>query len=190
MKALNRNLRKDAKGDDVRPLHRELRLLGFRIPASETRAGIFGPRTEAAVREFQEKVGLKATGIVNRATARAINEQIAKLPAKAEGKAMTQSPAAPPLAKAAEEKPDHFTVTGTVTSPDRDVIGVLRVEIVGKQAGPDVPLADVKTDARGRYAVDFPASKLPAEMAKPDLQARISSGETFLAASEILYEAT
>ncbi|MFL6292610.1 MAG: neuraminidase-like domain-containing protein, partial [Thermoanaerobaculia bacterium] len=103
---------------------------------------------------------------------------------------MTQSPAAPPLAKAAEEKPDHFTVTGAVTSPGRDVIGVLRVEIVGKQAGPDVPLADVKTDARGRYAVDFPASKLPAEMAKPDLQARISSGETFLAASEILYEAT
>ena len=190
MKRQGRNLTNGTQGDDVRLLHRELRLLGFRIPASETRQGVFGPKTEAAVRKLQEKARLKVTGVVNRATARAIDEQIGKLPAKAGSKAMTQSPAAPPPAKAADEQSDSFKVTGTVTSPDRDVIGVLRVEIVRKQAGPDVPLAETTTDARGRYAVDFPASKLPAEMPKPDLQARISAGTIFLAASEIKYEAT
>jgi hypothetical protein len=190
MKSKSRILVNGTRGDDVRLVQEQLRRLGFRIPASETRDAVFGPRTQAAVRKIQEKAGLKATGVVNRATARAIDEQIASRAANAERKKAPRKAAASDQAGTAGESAPAFKVTGTVTSPERSVVGVLRVEIVAKQAGPDVALAETETDARGRYAVEFPESKVPAELAPPDLQARVFADKTFLAASEIRYDAT
>ena len=82
MKLQGRNLSNGTRGDDVRLLHHELLLLGFRLipDATEVNPGIFGPHTLVAVREFQEKAGLKVTGIVDEVTARAINDKVSGLP--------------------------------------------------------------------------------------------------------------
>jgi len=54
-----------ARGDDVRVLQTRLNLLGFDAGRED---GIFGQRTDHAVREFQRNVGLPVDGIVGRST--------------------------------------------------------------------------------------------------------------------------
>ena len=54
-----------ARGDDVRVLQTRLNLLGFDAGRED---GIFGQRTDQAVREFQRNVGLPVDGIVGRST--------------------------------------------------------------------------------------------------------------------------
>jgi N-acetylmuramoyl-L-alanine amidase len=49
------------RGDDVRDLQRKLNALGFDAGKED---GLFGPRTEGAVREFQRNVGEQADGMV------------------------------------------------------------------------------------------------------------------------------
>ncbi len=83
-----------------------------------------------------------------------------------------------------------YKVTGTVTSPDRPGVGGLRVQIADKNVGEDVALAETVTDERGRYQTSFQAPSLHERGKKqPDLQARAYVGQSFLAASEIRYNA-
>lgn len=63
---LSGNLRRGSRGDEVRRLQAALGL-----PATE-QDGIFGPRTEQAVRTFQQSQGLQVDGIVGRQTLAAI----------------------------------------------------------------------------------------------------------------------
>src|SRR5689334_20407342 len=49
------------RGDDVRALQARLNLLGFNAGRTD---GIFGDRTDRAVRDFQRNVGLPVDGIV------------------------------------------------------------------------------------------------------------------------------
>jgi peptidoglycan hydrolase-like protein with peptidoglycan-binding domain len=70
---------------DVDLLHAELARLGgefARLVASNTdgRSRFFGEATAAAVRLFQERQGLRTTGIVDEETARRINEAVDRLP--------------------------------------------------------------------------------------------------------------
>ncbi|WP_414170961.1 efflux RND transporter periplasmic adaptor subunit (plasmid) [Streptoverticillium reticulum] len=54
-----RTLKRGTTGDDVRQLQRDLRALGYR---SAEHDGTFGPGTQQAVKEWQAKHGLDATG--------------------------------------------------------------------------------------------------------------------------------
>jgi peptidoglycan hydrolase-like protein with peptidoglycan-binding domain len=67
-----RNLTLKMRGPDVDLLQQELRALGFDIAADETG---FGQATRKAVVAIQEQEGLAPTGIVDEATASAINRQ-------------------------------------------------------------------------------------------------------------------
>lgn len=60
-----RTLRRGDRGEDVKVLQRALRRAGFDAGNID---GIFGSRTEAAVRAFQRANGLQADGIVGRRT--------------------------------------------------------------------------------------------------------------------------
>lgn|GEM_PF-3331443 len=61
---------KDAPGaDEVRAVQRNLGTLGYAAGAAD---GIFGPRTEGAVKKFQADFGLKADGIVGKNTTRTL----------------------------------------------------------------------------------------------------------------------
>src|SRR5712691_11431291 len=57
------------RGDDVRALQARLNLLGFDVGKED---GIFGERSDHAVREFQRNVGLPSDGIVGATTLQAL----------------------------------------------------------------------------------------------------------------------
>lgn len=67
--AANPVLQIGAKGGSVRTLQELLNKAGVKCATD----GDFGPKTEAAVKEFQGKVGLEATGVVNHKTWAKIN---------------------------------------------------------------------------------------------------------------------
>lgn len=64
-----RVLQRGSRGADVRALQERLNEQGFPVGAVD---GIFGPNTQAAVRAFQEAVGLTSDGLVGRATKAAL----------------------------------------------------------------------------------------------------------------------
>src|SRR5439155_14089346 len=81
-----------------------------------------------------------------------------------------------------------YTVVGMVVSPGHAGVGGLRIQIVDKNVGQDVPLAEGFTDERGGYRIQFSSAALRQRgKEKPDLQARVFAGETFLAASDVRY---
>jgi peptidoglycan hydrolase-like protein with peptidoglycan-binding domain len=147
MNLQGRNLSVDVQGEDVRLLQSELRQLGFNVPASELQEAFFGPGTHEAVVRFKERLGLEPIDVVDAATATAINQAV---------------------------DASIYTVAGTVVSPDRAGVGNLRVEIVDKNVGEDVPLEEAVTDERGRYHTRFSALPLwERGKTQPDLQARV-----------------
>lgn len=58
------------RGDDVADLQRRLNALGFDAGRED---GIFGPHTEAALRQFQVNAGVAADGVAGPATCRALD---------------------------------------------------------------------------------------------------------------------
>jgi peptidoglycan hydrolase-like protein with peptidoglycan-binding domain len=64
------SLRHGSRGEDVRSLQNQLRSAGFNPGRSD---GIFGPRTERALRNYQSAMGLKNDGIAGRRTFAALN---------------------------------------------------------------------------------------------------------------------
>ena len=64
-------LRNGSSGDEVMALQKSLAAMGINPGPAD---GIFGPKTEAAVKQFQEKAGLSADGIVGPNTMAAMAE--------------------------------------------------------------------------------------------------------------------
>ena len=67
-------LRQGSSGDEVKDLQRSLRLAGQDTGPLD---GIFGPKTDAAVRAFQEAAGLSVDGIAGPNTVAALEEAVA-----------------------------------------------------------------------------------------------------------------
>ncbi|EFM08987.1 carboxyl-terminal protease [Paenibacillus curdlanolyticus YK9] len=66
-------LRKDQLGDDVRSLQQMLKALGYKVDRSD---GYFSAVTDQAVRQFQQASDLPVNGVVNNATADAIEKEV------------------------------------------------------------------------------------------------------------------
>ena len=81
-----RILKKGDQGADVRTMQELLTALGYDVGAKDGKAdGIFGPKTESAVKLFQQKNGLDVSGIANMETlellaARAADPDTPELP--------------------------------------------------------------------------------------------------------------
>ncbi len=73
------------RGDDVRELQRKLSALGFDAGRED---GMFGPRVEAALREFQRNIGHDVDGILGPETLRAVERL--RVPAAAASGAMVR----------------------------------------------------------------------------------------------------
>lgn len=161
---MNRDLKLDLHGDDVRALQDALEILGESVADAERQHSQFGQSTHDAVVRFQRANQLNPTGIVDAATAQAITAAV--------------------VASA-------YVVAGTVTSPDRAGVGGLRVVIVDRNVGEDVSLASTTTQRTGQFRVRFGPKQLAArQKSRPDLQARVFAGKTLLAASKVAYNAS
>jgi hypothetical protein len=85
-----------------------------------------------------------------------------------------------------------YTVSGVITSATSAGVGGLSVQVVDKHAGPDAPLAEATSDDGGRYSVTFNVALAwlrERNKTRADIQARVSRGPTFLAASAVAYNA-
>ena len=84
-----------------------------------------------------------------------------------------------------------FQVSGKVASRSRAGVDGLRVRIVDRAVGGDIQLAEVLTGAGGEYRVSFTdAESRRRGKARPDLQARVYTGETYLDSSDVFYNAS
>jgi Neuraminidase-like domain/Salmonella virulence plasmid 28.1kDa A protein len=106
------------------------------------------------------------------------------------------------LRRAAEEQ-GAYLVSGRVSSPGRASVSGLRVVIVDRNPGKDVPVIETITDVRGRYSVGFTAPSpgaagleagsiaqpVVSRKSKPDLQARVFSGDQLVGTSDTRYDA-
>jgi hypothetical protein len=77
-----------------------------------------------------------------------------------------------------------YTVSGTVTSPVSAGVGGLTVQLVAKNVGQDTLLTSSSTDPQGAYRLSAVSP-----LAKPALQIRVFAGNSFLAASVVVYNA-
>ncbi len=130
--------------------------------SQEQQAQTYNGGTVKAVVIFQQQHHLQSTGAVDAPTADTLNQILKDL--------------APP-----------YRVEGRVFSRSRAGVGGLRVQIVDKNVGADVRLTEVSTADDGSHRSAFPYS---GSKQKPDLQARVLSGEKFLGASDVHYNAS
>jgi hypothetical protein len=182
-----------AYGAAVARLHEFLRQQGVGLPASEVDRAFFGPLTRQEVQQYQRNNGLPPTGELDANTARLINI-VGQNPVP--GAPTTSGdvlPAGTASSTGIVPTPGGatFTVNGSVASNSRAGIAGLRVQIVDKNVGADVPLAETATGATGKYRASFESARsLKLGKTKPDLQARVYAGDALLASSEVLYDAT
>ena len=94
MRLEGRRLQAGMAGDDVRELHAELELLGYRLPENERDQGVFGVVTAAAVAHFQKSHGIWDTAKVDAQTAAALSRAIGE--ASASTVVMRVPPPPPP----------------------------------------------------------------------------------------------
>lgn len=89
-----------------------------------------------------------------------------------------------------EPLPDRYFVAGTVAGPGGAGVGGLRVVLADRNAIGDVTIKTLLTNNAGRFSAEFDAAAIRQRgKSKPDLQARVYSGSTFLAASAVRYNA-
>jgi len=85
-------LRRGSKGSEVKALQQYLNQLGYNCGTPD---GIFGTKTEAAVKAFQKAKGLTADGIVGPKTRAALNGSGSSAPAPDPSRGQTQNPSQP-----------------------------------------------------------------------------------------------
>jgi hypothetical protein len=155
----------NSQGEEVRLLHRELAQLGFQIPPTETIRGSFGPGTEAAVKQFQERHRLEPTGVVDETTARLLTAQIQSL--------------------------DKYKVRGQVLSAEGQPLAGAIVRAFDKDLRHEEMLGEVKTDAEGRFEITYTRAQFRRVGKKQaDLIVRVyDAAEALLGASPLIFKA-
>ncbi|HEY3132260.1 MAG TPA: neuraminidase-like domain-containing protein [Acidobacteriota bacterium] len=153
-----------------RPTVEELQALTEGLKLERTRSN-FGNATARLVRHFQNQQALgDHLAVVEATTAAAINKLLTDLGV------LTPSPT--------------FEVSGRVYTGDRAGVDGLRVQVVDKNAGPDVVLAEGATDNARNFTLSFTTTALPQGKSVPDLQVRVLNGDVLLGASDVRYNAT
>ena len=136
MNLQGRNLEPNLRGDDVKLLQSELRLLKLKTQIVD-QDGFFGSTTFLAVQEFQQLHGLAATGIVDERTATLINQAV--------GEAGTE----------------RFVVRGHVRQANGEPVRNVTVRLFRKGLRKDTPLGQTKVSPAGDYSLEYQPSEKP-----------------------------
>lgn len=84
-----------------------------------------------------------------------------------------------------------YTVSGHVYSAARAGTDGLSLQVVDKNAGPDVVMGKGNTDEGGDYSIAYGVATLPRRNKKsPDIQVRVYRGATLLGSSDVRYNAS
>jgi hypothetical protein len=166
------------------------RPLGFWKEAltNEISNQLFGERTGQLLSALLPLLHILPAGFVTQPIADALNKLLADL-----GGVTPPSPPSPSPPPPVEV--DHptlkFTVDGKVFSSLRAGVDQLRVQILDKNVGNDIAVAETTTNTDGSYHVDFTIADLLARgKERPDLQAKVLAGQVVLGASEVRYNAS
>lgn len=134
MRLNDRDLELGMAGDDVAVLHRELRAADHDVPEDEVADGRFGEGTARAVLRFQDRVGLAPTGVVDDATALAVNRAVGH---------------------------DLLLVRGTVTTAGGAPVDRYTVRAVDRsQGGEPLLLGEARPGRDGRYRVYYERARV------------------------------
>src|SRR5215204_3979026 len=141
-----RKLSLGMRGKDVRLLQNRLTKLGFDISDDEINEGIFGSKTENAVKKFQERNNLKQTGIVDKKLSTKIFRSAPK-------ERKDEQPTKPYVS-------EEFIVQGRVLDADAQPFAHALVRAFDKSLRAEKKLgSDTITDADGRYMIRYVAYK-------------------------------
>lgn len=187
MKPVTFPLKLQMKRAEVGDLHQALSALGFTIAGPEKKNQRFGASTRAAVRKLQLAHKLSGTGAVDKATATAINNELAD-----NGVLDQDTPDIP--GSDVPDGPDPIPVpagrrvSGTVLHADGSAISGMVVQAFHRRVGSEVPLGvEVATNDRGHYTIMYP---LPDGISKVDLFVRAFDNQTIVAVSPIIIGAS
>jgi hypothetical protein len=137
---------------------------------------IYGDATGKLVSIFERERNLRPSGEVDEPAANALNGLLQ------EWGMLDHLP---------EPAAAGYQVDGRVVSRASAGVGGLRVALVDKGVGGDVQLAQAITDDRGGYQASFSDSDVRRRgKMQPDLQARVFTGDAFLGASNVHYNAS
>ncbi len=163
MKLQSRNLAFGMQGNDIRELQRDLTWLGFDIPLQEKESNHFGKKTLAAVKMFQEKNNLEASGVVDPDTELVINGVLIEL---------------------------NRVVRGNILDTNEKPIKDATVRAFDKALRSEVLLGEALSDARGFYEINFNLSS--PERVAPNLVVKEfeePNANEPTAVSEVVFEA-
>lgn len=162
-----RNLKLQSRGDDVRLLHTELRKLDYKIPDREYSQRYFDTATQKAVKHFQEKHELPSTGVVDKKTAKRINQAVDAL-----------KPAS-----------TSFVVKGHIRLKNQSPVPGVVVKAYVKDLRSEELLGETATDNQGVYEIKYPAKQFPrAEKKRTNLIVRVYAEEdVVLGQSDVIF---
>ena len=128
-------------GNAVRALQENLVLLGYPIATD----GIYGAKTQAAVRDYQSKNGLKVDGIAGTITQKSISDAVSKKNDSAEGYMVHVTASALNIRKGAGT---NYAITGMIR--DKGIY-----KIVSESTGSGASKWGKLADGRGWIALDY-----------------------------------
>ena len=149
MKPIIFPLKPQMQGPNVAGLHEALTLLGLKIADAEKTAQRYGASTRQSVSKFQSDRQLDATGVVDEATASAMNNVLTELGALDDVPPDTHPTPGTP-------QPPSYTVIGRVLRADGPPVTDAKVEAFHKNLRSEISLGrGVGTDAKGFYGIRY-----------------------------------
>ncbi len=140
-----------------------LRQLGYTVPTEERSKGELGPRSQAALKEFQSDNGLPATGEIDAATSQLMTIVIGE---------------------------HTYVVTGSVITPALPGVAGITVALVDKNVGGDVQLDTTQTASDGSFSFQHVISDPylhEHQKTQADLQVQVMDEASVVASSDVQY---
>ena len=139
MESITKSIKFKSIGTQVALLHKALKLAGVTISGNDIQKKYFGPASRNALKQFQKKHNLEATGIIDDRTSKMLNDYLKK-----------EEDATSP------EKLSKYSIQGIITGKDDKPLVGLEVKAVDYDLDNyENRLGTTKTDKNGYYLINY-----------------------------------